>query len=70
MNGYFTNTTKPMNLKSNKISHREELVNILGKSVHRINLANFDSISTLNFSKVIESRKFLKASYINKLKPS
>ena len=49
-----------MNLKANKISHREELVNILNtfknhKSVQRIKLANFRSYSTLNFSKVTES---------------
>ena len=49
-----------MNLKANKISHREELVNILDtfknhKSVQRIKLANFHSYSTLNFSKVTES---------------
>ena len=29
MNRYFTNITKHMNLKANKISHRKELVNIL-----------------------------------------
>ena len=29
MNMYFTNITKHMNLKTNKMSHREELVNIL-----------------------------------------
>ena len=45
MNMYFTNITK---LKSNKISHRKELVNILDKfknrkSVQRIKLANFHS---------------------------
>ena len=50
-----------MNLKANKISHREELVNILDtfknhKSVQRIKLANFHSYSTLNFSKVTESK--------------
>ena len=49
-----------MNLKANKISYREELVNILDtfknhKSVQRIKLANFHSNSTLNFSKVTES---------------
>ena len=49
-----------MNLKMNKISHREELVNILGtfknhKSVQWIMLANFLYCSTLNFSKVTES---------------
>ena len=49
-----------MNLKTNKISHREELVNLLEKfknqkSVQRIKLANFHSYSKLNFSKVIES---------------
>ena len=41
MNWYFTNITKHMNLKANKISHREELVNMLDtfknhKSVQRI----------------------------------
>ena len=60
MNGYFTNITKHMNLKANKISHREELVNILEtfknrKSVQRIKLVNFHSYRTLNFSKVTES---------------
>ena len=55
MNRYFTNITKQMNFKVNKISHREELVNILDtfkshKSVQRIKLANFHSYSTLNFS--------------------
>ena len=49
-----------MNLKANKISHREELVNRLDtfknhKSVQRIKLANFHSYSTLDFSKVTES---------------
>ena len=49
-----------MNLKASKISHREELVNILDtfknhKSVQRIKLANFQSYSTLIFSKVTES---------------
>ena len=56
----FTNITKHINLKANKISHREELVNILDtfknhKSVQRIKLANFHSYSILNFSKVTES---------------
>ena len=60
MNRYFTNITKHMNLKAKKISHREELVNILDTfknrmSVQRIKLANFHSYSTLNFSKVNES---------------
>ena len=60
MNRYFTNITKHMNLNANKISHREELVNILDtlknhKSVQRIKLTNFHSYSTLNFSKVTES---------------
>ena len=60
MNRYFTNITKYMNLKANKISHQEELVNILDtfknhKSVERIKLANFYSYNTLNFSKVTES---------------
>ena len=49
-----------MNLEANKISHREELVNILDtfknhKSVQRIKLANFHCYSTLDFSKVTES---------------
>ena len=49
-----------MNLKANKISHREELVNILDtfknhKSVQRIKLANFHSYSTLDFSKITET---------------
>ena len=57
---YFTNIIKHMNLESNKISHRKELMNILDifenrKSVQRIKLANFHSYSTLNFSKVTES---------------
>ena len=61
MNRYFMNITKHMNLKANKISHREELVNILDTfknhmSVQRIKLANFHSYSTLNFSKVTESK--------------
>ena len=61
MNMYFTNITKHMNLKTNKMSHREELVNILDTfknhmSVQRIKLANFHSYSTLNFSKVTESK--------------
>ena len=51
MNRYFTNITKHMNLKANKISHREELVNILDTfknhmGVQRIKLANFHSYST------------------------
>ena len=58
MNRYFTNVTKHMNLKADKINHREELVNILDTfknhmSVQRIELANFHSC-TLNFSKVTE----------------
>ena len=49
-----------MNLKVNKIRHREKLVYILDtfknhNSVQRIKLANFHSKSTLNFSKVTES---------------
>ena len=57
MNRYFTNITKHMTLKTNKISQRQELVNILDtfknhKSVQGIKLANFHSYSTLNFSKV------------------
>ena len=60
MNRYFTNITKHVNLKANKISHRKELVNILDtfknhNSVQRIKLANFHSYSTLKFSKVTES---------------
>ena len=60
MNRYFKNTTKHMNLEANKISDREELVNILDtfenyKSVERIKLANFHSYSTLKFSRVTES---------------
>ena len=56
----FTNITKHIKLKANKMSHREELVNILDtfknhKSVQRIKLANFHSYGTLNFSKVTES---------------
>ena len=48
-----------MNLKANKISHREELVIILNtfknrKSVQRIKLANFHSKSTIIISKFIE----------------
>ena len=57
---YFTNITKHLNLKANKINHLEELVNILDtfknhKSVERIKLANFHCYSTLSFSKVTES---------------
>ena len=60
MNRYFTNIAKHKNFKVNKISHREELVNILDtfkyhKSVQKIKLSNFHSYSTLNFSKVTES---------------
>ena len=49
-----------MNLKANKISHREELVNILDTfknhlSVQRIKLTTFHCYSTLNISKVPES---------------
>ena len=60
INSYFTNITKHMSLKAKKISHQEELVNILDTfknrmSVQRIKLANFHSYSTLNFSKVNES---------------
>ena len=58
---YFANTIKNMNLETNKISHREEQVNILNtfkyeKSMQRIKLANFHSCSTLNSSKVTESQ--------------
>ena len=60
MNRYFTNITKHMNLKANKINHQEELLNILDTfknqmSVQRIKLANFHSYSTLNFSAVTNS---------------
>ena len=60
MSRYFTNITKHMNLKANKISHQEKLVNILDtfknhKGVQWIKLANFHSYSKLNFSKVTES---------------
>ena len=49
-----------MNVKANKISHQEELLNILDTfknqmSVQRIKLANFHSYSTLNFSTVTNS---------------
>ena len=49
-----------MNLQANKISHREELVDMLDtfknhKSVQRIKFANFHSYSILNFSKVTEN---------------
>ena len=59
MNMHFPNITKHMNLKANKISHREELVNILDtfknhKNTQRIKLDNFHSYRTLNFSKVTE----------------
>ena len=63
---YFTNiTNKHMNLKANKISHREELVNILDtfknhKSVHRIKLVKCHSKNTLNFSQVTKSEVELK----------
>ena len=51
MNRYFTNITKHMKFKANKISRREKLVNILDtfknhKSVQRIKLANFPPNST------------------------
>ena len=60
MNRHFANITKHMNLKANKISHREKLVNILDtfknhKSAQRIKLDNFHSYSTLTFSNVTES---------------
>ena len=62
MKRYFMNITKSMNLKTNKISHREELVNILDtfknhKSVQRIKLANFHSYSKSNFSLRAKLRK-------------
>ena len=46
INRYFANITKHMNLNTNKISHREELMNILDtfknhKSVQRIKSSNF-----------------------------
>ena len=49
-----------MSLKANKFTHKEELLNMLDlcknhRSVHRIKLANFQSYSTLSFSKVAES---------------
>ena len=48
MSRYFTNITKHMNLKANKIRHREELVNILDtfknhKRVQRIKFKFFKS---------------------------
>ena len=54
MSRYFTNITKHMNLKVNKTSHREELVNILDtfknhNSVQRFKLVNFHSYSKSNF---------------------
>ena len=60
MNRYFTNITKHMNIKVNKISHEEELLEIVDTfknhmSVERIMLSNFHSYRTLNFSKVTES---------------
>ena len=60
INRYFTNITEHMSLKANKFTHKEELLNILDlfknhRSVHRIKLANFQSYSTLSFSKVAES---------------
>ena len=60
MNRYFTNITIHMSLTANKISHREELVNIWDtiknhKSVQRIKLAKFNFKSILNFSKVTKS---------------
>ena len=54
MNRYFTNITKHMNHKTNKISHREDKLDTfkkLHKSVQRIKLANVHSKSTLNFFK-------------------
>ena len=60
MNGYFMNITKHMNLKANKISHQEEILNMdtfkNHMSVQRIKLGNFHAYSTLNFSKVTESK--------------
>ena len=60
VNRYFTNITKHMKLKANKISHQEEPLNILDTiknhmSVQRIKLANFHFYSTLSFLKVTES---------------
>ena len=56
----FTNITKHMNLKANKISHREEPAKILDTfknhmNVQMIKLANFHLYSILNFLKVAES---------------
>ena len=56
MNGHFTNITKHMNLKANKINHCEELVNTLDtcknhKSLRRTKLANFNSKSTIIFQR-------------------
>ena len=60
VNRYFTNITKHMNLKANKISHQEEILNMdtfkNHMSVQRIKLGNFHAYSTLNFSKVTESK--------------
>ena len=60
MNRYFMNITKHMNLKANKISHQEEILNMdtfkNHMSVQRIKLGNFHAYSTLNFSKVTESK--------------
>ena len=58
MNSYFTNITK--HIKANKISLQEELLNITDTfknqiSAKRIQLANFHSYSTLNFSKATKS---------------
>ena len=63
MNRYFTNKTKHMNLKANKISHRKELMNILDtfknhKSVQRIKLPNFHSKSTLRLLKAVLRKKY------------
>ena len=61
MNRYFTNITKHMDLKANKFSHREELVNMFDtfkshKNVQRIKLANFHSKNILIFLKFTETK--------------
>ena len=61
MNRYFANITKHMDLKANKISHREELVNMFDtfkshKNVQRIKLANFHSKNILIFLKFTETK--------------
>ena len=61
MNRYFTNITKHMNIKVNKISHEEELLEIVDTfknhmSVERIMLANCHSYRTLNFQKSLKAK--------------